>query len=87
MIANKGADLLSELGDIATQAGKAILEVYQGDFAVQTKQDRSPLTQADLASHELIRAALEVLTSMKRAGATFILTYFAKDACKWLQQH
>ncbi len=30
------------------------------------------------------RAALEMLTSIKRAGADMILTYFAKDACRWL---
>jgi len=31
------------------------------------------------------RVALEVLTSIKRAGADLILTYHAKDACRWLQ--
>lgn len=30
------------------------------------------------------RSVLEVLTSIKRAGADFIITYFAKDAAKWL---
>ena len=30
------------------------------------------------------RVALEMLTSIKRAGASLILTYFAKDAAKWL---
>ncbi len=30
------------------------------------------------------RTALEVLLSIKRAGADIILTYFAKDACRWL---
>ncbi len=29
--------------------------------------------------------ALEVLTAIKRAGADLILTYFAKDAAKWLR--
>lgn len=29
-------------------------------------------------------AALEVLTAIKRAGADMILTYFAKDAARWL---
>ena len=29
-------------------------------------------------------AALEALTAIKRAGADFILTYFAKDVAKWL---
>ena len=32
------------------------------------------------------RIALEVLTSIKRAGADFIITYFAKDAAKWLRE-
>jgi porphobilinogen synthase len=30
-------------------------------------------------------AALETLTSIRRAGADVILTYFAKDAATWLQ--
>lgn len=29
---------------------------------------------------------LEMLTSIKRAGADIILTYFALDACKWLKE-
>ncbi len=31
-------------------------------------------------------AALEILTSIKRAGADIILTYHAKDAARWLRQ-
>jgi porphobilinogen synthase len=31
------------------------------------------------------RVALEILTSIKRAGADMILTYFALDAAKWLK--
>jgi porphobilinogen synthase len=30
--------------------------------------------------------ALEVLTAIKRAGADIIITYFAKDAAKWLKE-
>jgi len=30
------------------------------------------------------RVALEMLTAIKRAGADMILTYFAKDAARWL---
>jgi len=33
---------------------------------------------------DLRRAALESLVSIKRAGADMILTYFAKDAARWL---
>ncbi|HKB05809.1 MAG TPA: porphobilinogen synthase [Gemmataceae bacterium] len=32
------------------------------------------------------RVALEVLTSIKRAGADLILTYHARDAARWLRQ-
>ncbi len=32
------------------------------------------------------RVTLEILTSIKRAGADIILTYHAKDAARWLQQ-
>ncbi len=42
----------------AVEAGKKILEVYSQDFSVQTKADESPLTLADLNSHEAIVAAL-----------------------------
>ena len=31
------------------------------------------------------RVALEILTSIKRAGADMILTYFAPDVAKWLK--
>ena len=30
------------------------------------------------------RVTLEILTSMKRAGADLILTYHAKEAAEWL---
>jgi len=32
------------------------------------------------------KVAMEMLTSIKRAGADLILTYFAKDAAKWLAE-
>ncbi len=35
-------------------AGIAILEVYHADFAVEHKDDKSPLTLADRRSHEII---------------------------------
>jgi 3'(2'), 5'-bisphosphate nucleotidase len=54
--------LLPQLVDLARRAGDAILAVYAGDIAVTTKDDASPLTQADLASHRVIRAALAELT-------------------------
>ncbi|MGI9205170.1 MAG: 3'(2'),5'-bisphosphate nucleotidase CysQ [Woeseiaceae bacterium] len=47
---------------LARQAGDAILEVYATDFDVQAKDDDSPLTQADMASHRVIEAGLRTLT-------------------------
>jgi 3'(2'), 5'-bisphosphate nucleotidase len=52
---------LTRLVGIARQAGEAIIEIYRRDFDVSLKDDRSPLTQADLASHRVIRDALAAL--------------------------
>ncbi len=38
----------------AKHAGEAILEVYNSDFAVEQKEDESPLTMADKRSHDII---------------------------------
>lgn len=48
--------------DLAKQAGAAIMEIYQRDFAIYEKSDESPLTEADLASHHCIVDALKKLT-------------------------
>ena len=56
------AGLAAAVADIARRAADAILEVYEGDFAVEHKDDRSPLTAADLAAHRVIVAALRELT-------------------------
>lgn len=55
-------ELINPIVDLAVDAGKAILEVYATDFDVQEKGDKSPLTQADLASHHCIVRGLGVLT-------------------------
>lgn len=57
----QAARLLGPLVEIARRAGTAILEIYDQDFDVSLKSDNSPLTQADLASHRVICAALAKL--------------------------
>jgi len=42
----------------AREAGRAIMEVYSSEFAVEYKSDNSPLTLADKRSSALIEAAL-----------------------------
>lgn len=46
---------------IAEEAGRAILAVYQTDFDVEHKKDRTPLTQADMAAHRIIVQRLREL--------------------------
>ena len=48
------ADLAAAVGDLARAAGRAILEIYAGSFAVQHKVDASPLTAADLAAQRVL---------------------------------
>jgi 3'(2'), 5'-bisphosphate nucleotidase len=55
-------ELATAVAAIAQRAGRAILRVYEQDFEVAHKPDASPLTEADLASHRLIRGALRELT-------------------------
>ena len=49
---------ISELEPIARAAGDAILTIYRQPFAVEYKQDESPLTAADQGAHEVIVQAL-----------------------------
>jgi len=51
--------LLLEVTALAREAGRAILEIYASSFSVREKEDRSPLTEADLRSEKLILAGLK----------------------------
>jgi 3'(2'), 5'-bisphosphate nucleotidase len=51
-------ELARRVAELARVAGDAIVEVYEGDFSVQTKSDASPVTAADLAAHRVIVAGL-----------------------------
>ena len=56
------AQWINPLVELAQEAGRSILEVYDTDFDVQQKDDQSPLTKADLASNDVIIAGLRELT-------------------------
>ena len=47
------------INDIAKRAGEQILNYYNGDIEVDQKSDDSPLTKADLASHNEIIKGLK----------------------------
>lgn len=52
----------AEIKQVAKEAGEAIMAIYAQDFEVYEKNDASPLTEADLAAHNIIDAALQQLT-------------------------
>lgn len=54
--------LLAAVIAIAEEAGRAILRHYAAGVSVQHKDDRSPLTAADLEAHRIIVDALAELT-------------------------
>jgi 3'(2'), 5'-bisphosphate nucleotidase len=56
--------ILPELLRISHEAGTAILTIYNTEFAVEQKNDKSPLTLADRRSHESIAAGLANLRDM-----------------------
>jgi 3'(2'), 5'-bisphosphate nucleotidase len=50
--------LALRFGEIASQAGKVIMAVYEPTLGVTTKVDGSPVTEADIAAERVIRARL-----------------------------
>jgi 3'(2'), 5'-bisphosphate nucleotidase len=54
-------NLLEKVEVIAREAGTAIMNIYAQDFSVLEKEDKSPLTEADSAAHEVITLRLKQL--------------------------
>ena len=63
----------------AIEAGNAILEIYQKDYKTSTKNDNSPITDADLKSNEVIK---EILSQTKH----WILSEEDKDDLQRITQ-
>ena len=53
--------LLEAAVTLALSAGKKIMGIYASDFRVAKKEDSSPLTAADLASHHCLSEGLQAL--------------------------
>lgn len=63
MNANDRGRLVRGVLDACRRASSRILEIYQSeDFEIERKDDNSPLTRADMASHETLVEALTALT-------------------------
>ena len=54
--------LLENVLALAVEAGREILRIYETDYAIEHKEDNTPLTDADMAAHNIIDAGLEKLT-------------------------
>ena len=55
-------ELIEPVRQLARDAGKRILDIYDTAFNIEEKADQSPLTEADLASHQTIVDGLSRLT-------------------------
>lgn len=45
---------IEDIKSLAIEAGKAIMKIYNKEFVIEYKDDKSPLTQADRESNEII---------------------------------
>ena len=55
-------DLIETVRKIAREAGEIIMEIYNSDFTVRAKDDRTPVTEADEKSENHIRESLGKVT-------------------------
>jgi 3'(2'), 5'-bisphosphate nucleotidase len=53
-VLNISLDLLTQVGDITKRAGQEVMKIYETDFQVEEKADKSPVTKADKTAEELI---------------------------------
>ena len=56
-------NLLIDVSNIALNAGREIMNYYNSNSHVLTKEDKSPLTEADLASNNIIIEKLRLLNN------------------------
>lgn len=54
--------LLNDIISLSKKAGSQVLKIYHSDFSVGYKNDESPITIADLASHQFICQGLHHIT-------------------------
>ncbi len=56
---------ITRLEDLALQAGEAVMKIYRhGQLDVQTKDDRTPVTKADLLANEILCRGLRQLSAL-----------------------
>lgn len=79
---NEGS-FLEDVKRIAREAGTAILEVYGTEFAVDSKEDRSPLTEADRRSNAVILGGLARIAPEIRVISEETLVPHYEERKRW----
>ena len=75
---------------------RRLLNLLQGSFPLEPRPFARVAEAAEVSEDEVLSrtqrlideraAAMESLTSIRRAGADMIITYFAKDAAAWMRE-
>jgi len=52
---------IEEIKNIALEAGKTVMKIYNKDFTIEYKDDKSPLTEADIKANKIIIKLLKEL--------------------------
>jgi len=52
---------IEKIKQIAVESGKVVMKIYNRDFSVEYKDDKSPLTEADIEANRIICNSLEQL--------------------------
>lgn len=74
--------MLNDVINITKSAGEKILEIYHNDdFEVKIKEDKSPLTKADLASNDIIVQGLKNISDIPIVSEEVEIDYEARK--KW----
>tara|TARA_B100001057_G_C22864669_1_gene955981 strand:+ start:1288 stop:2091 length:804 start_codon:yes stop_codon:yes gene_type:complete len=83
---NNFKEITATLRDISNQASKKILEIYNSNFEIKFKDDKSPLTMADTESNRIICSKLTkefpkipIISEENKNKRLNIDTYFLVD--------
>ncbi len=74
---------VNNLIEISITAGKAIMEIYKSDFNINLKSDKSPLTQADILSNDIIISSLNKITPNTPIISEESSNIPFEERCKW----
>ncbi len=55
-------NLVKPIIELSVLAGESILKIYDTEFEIDEKKDSTPLTEADLPSHNIIVSGLKSIT-------------------------